>query len=618
MRCGSRASPARTSASSSADSARSIRHCAPEWLVETAGDRRPVRLVVRDDLERSRLTVFFRLILAIPSSGCPSRHRRVAGFVNCLQLIQAEVLTACTTSSRTTSATRRRVGGYVFLAANPYPWFRVQQDYPVDVEIDPPVRQGRWGGFFRLLLAVPALVLATALGGVCHRLVGSELGCIVERRRGGALVQRVAHGGGRSSRCLPRVVRDPRARKAPRGLRDVTAFALGYAAQAGAYLFLLTPRYPTSDPKLAEPYADLPEHPVRIVVDDDSHDRGSPSSSGSSSRSPTSSGSRSGRSRSSSSDSSLGSSRSCWGACRIRCTASWPPTSGTPRTSSRSSASSAAAFRLHGARRPARDRHRDRSADASEPVEDAVPLLPRDPGVHPRERARRRRVRDCAFRLVAGARDRADAGGDAEPRAACLRYSAQTYAYFLLVTSRYPYGGPILRAPQPTWDGPLLMPSPAPPLVGDAFQEPPSPRSSSQRSRSGRSCSIRPPPTISRRRGRRGRALRSDFVAEAKRYERVFYVLWALAQIALLLTLWVYSRRGCRVRTRASRGRSAPGCSSGCSGWGSSGSSICPRGRGALVDATQRPIGVRLRRLAVRGLGRARASSSPSASPCSS
>ena len=52
-------------------------------------------------------------------------------------------------------------------------------------------------------------------------------------------------------------------------MRDLTAYALGYGAQAGAYLFLLTPRYPTSDPELAEPYSDLPEHPVRAVVDDD-------------------------------------------------------------------------------------------------------------------------------------------------------------------------------------------------------------------------------------------------------------------------------------------------------------------------------------------------------------
>ncbi len=57
--------------------------------------------------------------------------------------------------------------------------------------------------------------------------------------------------------------------RAPRGLRDLVAFALGYGAQAGGYLLLLTPRYPTSDPARAEDYSDLPEHPVRVVVDDD-------------------------------------------------------------------------------------------------------------------------------------------------------------------------------------------------------------------------------------------------------------------------------------------------------------------------------------------------------------
>ena len=57
--------------------------------------------------------------------------------------------------------------------------------------------------------------------------------------------------------------------RSPRGLRDLVAYALGYAAQAGGYLFLLTPRYPSSDPALAQPYAELPEHPVRVVVTDD-------------------------------------------------------------------------------------------------------------------------------------------------------------------------------------------------------------------------------------------------------------------------------------------------------------------------------------------------------------
>jgi STE24 endopeptidase len=39
-------------------------------------------------------------------------------------------------------------------------------------------------------------------------------------------------------------------------------------------------------------------------------------------------------------------------------------------------------------------------------------------------------------------------------------------------------------------------------------------------------------------------AFGSDLIDEAKRYERFFYVDWILAEITLLLVLWVYSRRG--------------------------------------------------------------------------
>jgi hypothetical protein len=51
--------------------------------------------------------------------------------------------------------------------------------------------------------------------------------------------------------------------------------------------------------------------------------------------------------------------------------------------------------------------------------------------------------------------------------AACLRYSGQTYAYLLLLTSRYPYGAPILRAPEHVEAG-RVTPGTAP-LLGDAF-----------------------------------------------------------------------------------------------------------------------------------------------------
>jgi hypothetical protein len=135
------------------------------------------------------------------------------------------------------------------------------------------VRQGRWGGFFRLVLALPAILLATALGG------GFTTGSDDFSSWGASnsnddaswtLLWSFSPGAGVAAAaaflawffavCLGR---------SPRGLRDLVAFALGYGAQAGGYLFLLTPRYPSSDPARAEPYAQLPDHPVRAVVTDD-------------------------------------------------------------------------------------------------------------------------------------------------------------------------------------------------------------------------------------------------------------------------------------------------------------------------------------------------------------
>jgi hypothetical protein len=57
--------------------------------------------------------------------------------------------------------------------------------------------------------------------------------------------------------------------------------------------------------------------------------------------------------------------------------------------------------------------------------------------------------------------------------AACLRYSAQTYAYLFLLTDRYPYGAPVLegrrRIDEPD-EQPIPAPPPTPaPASGDAF-----------------------------------------------------------------------------------------------------------------------------------------------------
>ena len=46
----------------------------------------------------------------------------------------------------------------------------------------------------------------------------------------------------------------------------------------------------------------------------------------------------------------------------------------------------------------------------------------------------------------------------------------------------------------------------------------------------------------------------AGFVDEAVQYERFFYVTWVLAQVALLATLWIYSRRGAVLARESSAG----------------------------------------------------------------
>ena len=238
-------------------------------------EQRPIRLVVRDtELRRSRLTVFFRLFLAIPLFVWVTL-RGIAAFVVAFVLWLAVLIEGTTPQSLHDFVAgylryATQVGAYVFLAADPYPWFRCQTDYPVDLEIDPPVRQSRWTGFFRLVLALPALLLASALGG---GLTNGSSGQSWSASSGGgdeyAVWYAFSSGGVAAVAAFLAWFAVLARGTEPRGLRDLTAFALNYAAQAGGYLLLLTPVYPTSDPKRAEPYSDLPEHPVRIVVTDD-------------------------------------------------------------------------------------------------------------------------------------------------------------------------------------------------------------------------------------------------------------------------------------------------------------------------------------------------------------
>jgi uncharacterized protein DUF4389 len=210
--------------------------------------KHPVRLRIDDDLCRSRLTVLFRLLLVLPHLVWLlgwTFVAQVAAFANWV----AVVITGETPAvfhGFLASYVRytTHVNAYLFLAANPFPGFRGAPGYPVDVELPPPGRQSRWSAGFRLVLAVPAALLASALG-----TLGGP----------GGVVTVAAIGSWFAALALGR---------SPRGLRDLTAYGLGYTAQTLAYLLVITARYPDSHPdRLLDRAA--PHHPVRLRLEDE-------------------------------------------------------------------------------------------------------------------------------------------------------------------------------------------------------------------------------------------------------------------------------------------------------------------------------------------------------------
>ncbi|HKG39411.1 MAG TPA: DUF4389 domain-containing protein [Conexibacter sp.] len=212
----------------------------------------PVKLIVTDDLQRSRLTVFFRILLALPHLV----WLLLWGVVTFFAVIANwfATLVSGTPPQGLHSFISRylryeiHVGAYLYLIANRFPGFAGEPGYEVDVELPAPARQNRWTVFFRLLLLWPAFLLAAALtGGIGQRSVG------------GLLI---------SVAFLGWFVGLFRARM-PRGMRDAGAYGLSYNAQLSAYLFVLTDRYPNSDPQTALEELPAREDPIRLDVEDD-------------------------------------------------------------------------------------------------------------------------------------------------------------------------------------------------------------------------------------------------------------------------------------------------------------------------------------------------------------
>lgn len=189
----------------------------------------PVRLSVFDDLARSRLTVFFRLLLLIPHLIWQTAWILVIGFCVIVNWFIVLFRTRAPEDMHLLLARalryRTHFNSYFFLVSNPYPkFFGRAGGNPVDLEIEGPDRQRRWVTFFRYILAIPAIVVAYVF--VLVLCVVAFLGWFIALAVG----------------------------RMPKGMRDLSAYCIQYEAQTLGYLMILTDRYPSfAGPQLASP-----------------------------------------------------------------------------------------------------------------------------------------------------------------------------------------------------------------------------------------------------------------------------------------------------------------------------------------------------------------------------
>jgi hypothetical protein len=180
----------------------------------------PVRLAVSDDLQRSRLTVFFRYLLVIPHwiwLALWGIAAYVAAVVNWLvTLITGRSPDSLHVFLASYLRYMTHVNAYMHMLADPYPGFTGAPGYPVDLEVAPSAPQSRLITLFRLPLAIPAFIVAYVLG-LAMWVIG-VFGWFV---------------------CLA-------LGRMPEGMQHLGAYCLRYTQQTAAYAyFVLTDRYPS-------------------------------------------------------------------------------------------------------------------------------------------------------------------------------------------------------------------------------------------------------------------------------------------------------------------------------------------------------------------------------------
>ena len=222
----------------------------------------PVQLRAVEDLSRTRLTVFFRLLLAIP------HFLWLALWTLGVFFLAIVAWFVVLFSGRMPDGLHRfftmylnyatHVNAYVNLATNPFPGFLGERGYELDLEFEPPERQNRWKTGFRIFLAVPALILASVLG------AGASGGFTT-----GALSYGLQVSGVLSVSAFLTWFYAMVKGRAPEGLVRLQWYSLHYGAQTAAYALLLTDRYPTADPERVGVPWPAPAHPVELAHDAD-------------------------------------------------------------------------------------------------------------------------------------------------------------------------------------------------------------------------------------------------------------------------------------------------------------------------------------------------------------
>ena len=187
--------------------------------MEAGIPRHPIGLIVTDDLHRSRLTVFFRLLLAIPHFIWLYIWGIAVAFTVLISwfaaLFTGRVPDGLHNFNTAYLRYSTRVTGYVFLLANPWPPFSTSDSYPIDVRVDGPEQQSRLTVFFRVILAIPALLLVYVFRIVnqCVAVLGWFY-CLAMGRMN-------------------------------EGMRNISAWLLRYEVQTYGYLMILTGNYPS-------------------------------------------------------------------------------------------------------------------------------------------------------------------------------------------------------------------------------------------------------------------------------------------------------------------------------------------------------------------------------------